>query len=85
MIINNFLEKEDLKRFNKQFKNLQSIGKQNILNDGDTSTERSTLTIEQVEKNDILNKFNIDLSLRPQNLDFNTYYKLTIEYEKLRS
>ncbi|MDC0915298.1 16S rRNA (adenine(1518)-N(6)/adenine(1519)-N(6))-dimethyltransferase RsmA [Candidatus Pelagibacter sp.] len=33
----------------------------------------------------ILNKFNIDLSLRPQNLDFDTYYKLTIEYEKLRS
>jgi 16S rRNA (adenine1518-N6/adenine1519-N6)-dimethyltransferase len=35
--------------------------------------------------NDLLNKLNIDLNLRPQNLDFNTYYKLTIEYEKLRS
>ena len=35
--------------------------------------------------NDLLNKFNLDLSLRPQNLDFDTYYKLTIEYEKLRS
>jgi len=35
--------------------------------------------------NDILNKYNLDLSLRPQNLDFDTYYKLTIEYEKLRS
>jgi 16S rRNA (adenine1518-N6/adenine1519-N6)-dimethyltransferase len=34
---------------------------------------------------DLLNKFNLDLSLRPQNLDFDTYYKLTIEYEKLRS
>jgi len=34
---------------------------------------------------DILNKYNLDLSLRPQNLDFDTYYKLTIEYEKLRS
>jgi 16S rRNA (adenine1518-N6/adenine1519-N6)-dimethyltransferase len=34
---------------------------------------------------DVLNKLNIDLSLRPQNLDFDTYYKLTIEYEKLRS
>jgi 16S rRNA (adenine1518-N6/adenine1519-N6)-dimethyltransferase len=33
---------------------------------------------------DLLNKLNIDLSLRPQNLDFDTYYKLTIEYEKLR-
>ena len=33
----------------------------------------------------ILNKLNIDLNLRPQNLDFDTYYKLTIEYEKLRS
>ena len=33
---------------------------------------------------DLLNKFNLDLSLRPQNLDFDTYYKLTIEYEKLR-
>ena len=34
---------------------------------------------------DLLNKFDLDLSLRPQNLDFDTYYKLTIEYEKLRS
>jgi len=34
---------------------------------------------------DLLNKFNIDLNLRPQNLDFDTYYKLTIEYEKLIS
>ena len=33
---------------------------------------------------DILNKLNIDLNLRPQNLDLDTYYKLTIEYEKLR-
>jgi 16S rRNA (adenine1518-N6/adenine1519-N6)-dimethyltransferase len=36
-------------------------------------------------KVDLLNKFNLDLNLRPQNLDFDTYYKLTIEYEKLRS
>jgi len=35
-------------------------------------------------KIDLLNKLNIDLNLRPQNLDFDTYYKLTIEYEKLR-
>jgi 16S rRNA (adenine1518-N6/adenine1519-N6)-dimethyltransferase len=35
--------------------------------------------------NDLLNKLNLDLNLRPQNLDFDTYYKLTIEYEKLRS
>ena len=35
--------------------------------------------------NDLLNKLNIDLNLRPQNLDFDTYYKLIIEYEKLRS
>ena len=35
--------------------------------------------------NDLLNKLNIDLNLRPQNLDFDTYYKLTMEYEKLRS
>ena len=34
---------------------------------------------------DILNKFDIDLNLRPQNLDFDTYYKLTSEYESLRS
>ena len=33
----------------------------------------------------LLNKLNLDLNLRPQNLDFDTYYKLTIEYEKLRS
>ena len=36
-------------------------------------------------KNDLLDKLDIDLNLRPQNLDFDTYYKLTIEYEKLRS
>ena len=36
-------------------------------------------------KNDLLNKLNINLNLRPQNLDFDTYYKLTIEYEKLRN
>ena len=35
--------------------------------------------------NDLLNKLNINLNLRPQNLDFDTYYKLTMEYEKLRS
>ena len=35
--------------------------------------------------NNILKKFNLDLNLRPQNLDFDTYYKLTMEYEKLRS
>jgi len=34
---------------------------------------------------DLLNKFKIDLSLRPQNLNFETYYKLAIEYENLRS
>jgi 16S rRNA (adenine1518-N6/adenine1519-N6)-dimethyltransferase len=34
---------------------------------------------------DLLNKFNLDLNLRPQNLDFDTYYKFTIEYENLRS
>ncbi len=33
----------------------------------------------------ILSKLNIDDNLRPQNLDFETYYKLTSEYEKLRS
>ena len=33
----------------------------------------------------ILSKLKIDLNLRPQNLDFDTYYKLTSEYEKLRS
>jgi len=34
---------------------------------------------------DLLRKLNIDLKLRPQNLDFETYYKLIIEYEKLTS
>ena len=33
---------------------------------------------------DLLNKLNLDLNLRPQNLDFDTYYNLVIEYEKLR-
>jgi len=34
---------------------------------------------------DILEKLNISLNLRPQNLNFETYYKLTCEYEKLKS
>ncbi len=33
----------------------------------------------------ILDELNINLNLRPQNLDFNTYYKLTEVYEKLGS
>ena len=33
----------------------------------------------------ILNKLKIDLNLRPQNISLETYYKLTCEYEKLRS
>jgi len=33
----------------------------------------------------ILDKLKIDLNLRPQNLDFNTYYHLTSLYENLRS
>ena len=32
----------------------------------------------------IIKKLDIDLNLRPQNLDLNTYYKLVEEYEKLR-
>jgi len=32
---------------------------------------------------DIIKKLNIDLNLRPQNLDFETYYKLDKEYENL--
>ena len=32
---------------------------------------------------EILKKLDIDLNLRPQNLDFEIYYKLTNEYEKL--
>ena len=31
----------------------------------------------------ILNKLNIDLNLRPQNLNLETYYMLTREYEDL--
>ena len=33
----------------------------------------------------IASKIGIDLNLRPQNLDFETYFKLTKEYENLRS
>ncbi len=41
----------------------------------------------QVFKGDkrILDKLKIDLNLRPQNLSYDTYYKLTCEYENLRS
>ena len=34
---------------------------------------------------EILEKLDINLNLRPQNLDYETYYKLAYEYEKLRS
>ena len=33
----------------------------------------------------VLNKFKIDLNLRPQNLSLDTYYRLTCEYENLIS
>ena len=33
----------------------------------------------------ILNKLKLNLDLRPQNLDYNTYYLLTQEFENLRS
>ncbi len=33
----------------------------------------------------ILEKLKIDLTMRPQNIDFETYYKLASEYENLRS
>ena len=33
----------------------------------------------------ILNKLKINLNLRPQNLDFETYYQLTSEFENLRN
>ena len=31
----------------------------------------------------VLNKLKIDLNLRPQNLNYEMYYQLTSEYEKL--
>ena len=37
------------------------------------------------DNNTIASKVGIDLSSRPQNLDFETYFKLTKEYEDLRS
>jgi len=33
----------------------------------------------------VLEKLKIDLTLRPQNLNLETYYKLASEYENLRS
>ena len=33
----------------------------------------------------VLDKLKIDLTLRPQNINLDTYYQLTCEYEKLRS
>ena len=34
---------------------------------------------------EILKKLDISLELRPHNLNFETYYELTKEYEKLQS
>ena len=33
----------------------------------------------------VLDKLKIDLTLRPQNINLDTYYQLACEYEKLRS
>ena len=33
----------------------------------------------------VIDELKIDLNLRPQNLDFDTYYRLTNLYENLRS
>ena len=33
----------------------------------------------------IIEKLKLNLNLRPQNLNFETYYKLAAEYENLRS
>ena len=33
---------------------------------------------------EIASRLKIDLNLRPQNLDFETYFKIVNEYEKLR-
>ena len=35
--------------------------------------------------NEVAKKFNIDLNLRPQNIEPEMYFKLTKEYENLRS
>jgi len=37
------------------------------------------------DNNNIASKIGVDLNSRPQNLDFETYFKLTKEYENLRS
>ncbi len=37
------------------------------------------------DNNELISKLKLTLNLRPQNLNFETYYKLTEEYEKLRS
>ena len=37
------------------------------------------------QNSNVSEKLDINLNLRPQNLNFETYYKLTEEYEKLRS
>ena len=34
---------------------------------------------------DLISKLRINLNSRPQNLNFETYYQLTKEYENLRS
>jgi len=33
----------------------------------------------------VLDKLKIDLTMRPQNINLDTYYNLTCEYENLRS
>ena len=44
---------------------------------------RAMYFIERDQK--ILDRLKIDLNLRPQNINLETYYKLACEYENLRS
>ena len=74
-----FSPREDFK-----IKKSKKLGKNMIFNNRRKMIKKPFNQIFNGDLN-ILEKLKIDLNLRPQNLNFETYYKLTEEYEKLRS
>ena len=77
-----FSPKEDFHRI-KNPKNLEIITR-TFFNQRRKMLRKPFNQIFKGNKN-ISDNLKINLNLRPQNLNFDTYYKLTIEYEKLRS
>ena len=76
-----FLPKKDFPKFKNPY-NLEKITK--IFFNHRRKMIKKPFNQIFSDNNEILSKLKINLNLRPQNLDLDTYYNLTKEYEKLR-